>query len=359
MGLWDWIVDAIVGGGSARADAGRDYATDDEPFDQPTAVAVAEAPETTGIDMETLPPEKRWWQPQGVSRIEPVLLDEPDLTHEDRAFENYLIDHFDGHDLTMPSLPRVPERVLKQLRDPNCDFVRIADDIAEDQVVAGAVLRAVNSPMYRGVDEITSLPLAAARLGVKALRTLMMHQTMRAATFLQKGGNKYLADMVWRRSVAGACIMSRLAWFTKIGEEDAWLIGLLHDVGNVIILQLAQNRQKMTGYRVEIDVFEYLCQQCHQEFGELVADAWHLPPRLKNLLGDHHRYPEPDDSLRKVRLLIQLSDMIAAMLDYAPPAQYDLLATRQIQDLGLAGRADFVRCLAGLPEQTEDAMIYF
>ncbi len=357
MGLWDWIFETLIGGG-ARTEPDRSHV---EPLtsSRETAVATLDEPDEPAVDDADEQPEDLWWRPEGLTVAEPPEIQRPDLSPEARSLESKLIQQFDGHDLTMPPLPRTPERVLQRLRDRKCSFARVADEIAEDQVTAAAVLRAVNSPMYRGISEITSLQLAATRLGVNALRTLMMHQALRAATFLKEGGDKDLADLVWRRSVASACIMSGLAKFTALSEEDAWLTGLLHDVGNVIVLRVVGNHRSVSGYQIDAETFEYLCFESHQEFGELVAEAWNLPPRLKSLLADHHRHPEPDDPLRTERLTIQLSDMIASLLGYAPSVSYDLLATRPAQDLGLAEREDFVAFLRSLPTQVRDAMMYF
>ena len=86
------------------------------------------------------------------------------MSTEARALENALVSHFDGHDLTIPSLPRVPEGVLRELRSSDCDYGKVAGLIAEDQVIAAAVIRMANSPIYGGVQTRSppcSLPLTA------------------------------------------------------------------------------------------------------------------------------------------------------------------------------------------------------
>jgi HD-like signal output (HDOD) protein len=327
---------------SSRPTAGGAVATL-EPPGQPTAKTGAELGE-------------RWWAPEGVTRVEPIAIERPDLTHEGRAFEHLLISNFDGHNLTMPPMPRILERVLKLLRDRNCNFDGVANVIGEDQVIAAAVLRMTNSPLYRGLEKITALKPAITRLGAKALQTLMMHQALRTSTFFQGRGDQQLAELVWRNSLANACIMRGLSRLTKLDSEDAFLIGLLHDIGDVIVLRLAHAEQAAGRYRIDLRMFEYLCQECHQEFGELVAEEWKLPGRQKSLISSHHTYPTPDDPLRTERLQLQLTDMINSMIGYGPAASYDLLNTAPVQDLGLAKRDDFVRLLAALPKELDETM---
>jgi HD-like signal output (HDOD) protein len=132
----------------------------------------------------------------------------------------------------------------------------------------------------------------------------------------------------------------------------------MHDVGNVMVLRAVQSRHGLAG-GIDLPTFEYLCAVCHQEFGELIAANWRLPDQMKSLLANHHTFPEPDDPLRTERLMLILSDMIGSMLGHGPSASYDLMATRPVQELGLADRANFKSWLGDLPAQINDAMIYF
>jgi len=256
-------------------------------------------------------------------------------------------------------MPGVTERVRRKLRERNCSFTAVANEIAQDAVVAASVLRAANSPLYRGAECVTTLQSAVARLGTRALRTLMMHQAMHAVTFEGKGDNRRLAEILWRRALASAHIMHGLAQFTSVDREEAFVIGLLHDVGNVVVLRVARDQRALTRSEVDWEAFEYLCWECHQEFGELVADAWNLPATLKKLVSDHHRYPAADHPLRTERLLVHLTDMTNALLGYSPACSYDLLGSRAARDLRFPDQADIARFLADLPAQIEDACTWF
>ena len=358
MGFWSWLF-------------GETRPTVDQRDRTPIGVPGEAAPSGEGQAVATLDPAdavasentevapQPWWAPEGASQVDLIAIDRPDLSTEARALESMLISHFDGHDLNMPPLPQVVERVLGRLADPKSGLSKVADEIAEDQVIAAAVLRMSNSPLYRGLHKITALRPATARLGVKALRTLMMHESMRAAMFHGTGKDSALAQMLWRCAFAAACIMRELSRFTTLDQEDAFLIGLLHDIGSVIVLRIAQAEKRYSGYEVDIDSFDYLCYECHQEFGELVAERWHLPEALKALIADHHTYPSSDDPLRVERLQLQVADMINSLLGYARPASYHLLETRAVRELGLTERGDFTAFLNELPDTVEEALEIF
>ncbi|HEY3241748.1 MAG TPA: HDOD domain-containing protein [Phycisphaerae bacterium] len=273
-----------------------------------------------------------------------------------RTLQDRLIHSFDRHNLSLPPLPQVPLKVLTHLRDPKCSFSQISKDIAQDPVIAGAVLRMANSAIYAGAQRITTLPPAVTRLGSRVLRMLMLHQSLRAAAFDIGARDRDLAEKVWVRAVASAAVMSGLARLIGCDEDEALLVGLFHDVGNVIVLREAAAQAALSRQRVEIDAFEYLAYQCHQELGEMIAQEWQLSEDLRSLIADHHHSPAADDLLGQQRWLIQLSDMLIATLGYAPGGGYDAESCQPARELGLAKRADFVSFLERLPEAIQQVL---
>jgi HD-like signal output (HDOD) protein len=210
-----------------------------------------------------------------------------------------------------------------------------------------------NSPLYRGLNKITGLRPAISRLGTKALSTLLMHESLRAAMFHRKGGDEKLARYVWRQSLASACIARALSRFTRTDPETAFLVGLLHDIGNVIVLRIVCEEQMRMRYEIDFESFNYLCYECHQEFGELIADAWSLPVELRAIICDHHKHPEPDDPHRTMRLQLRLTEMICSLLAYSPYQPYKLLESRAMKDLGLSFTNSFMAFLESLPEEVD------
>lgn len=344
MGFWNWL-----------------FNSDDEATKRPPAGTQADGAIATIDSCDASPSlddaqEPPWWAPEGATLREFQTAPRPDLCTEARALESVLISHFDGHDLHMPPLPQVVERVLSKLRDRKCSMSHVADIIAEDQVVAAGVLRIANSPLYRGLNRITALRPAVSRLGTRALQTLMMHESVRSTMFRDVGTYREFANLLWQCSLTGACVMREISQFTSVEPEEAFLIGLLHDIGNVIVLRIAHGHKKISHYELDIDTFDYLCSESHQEFGELVADAWKLPENLKDLIADHHAYPTEDDSQRVYRLMLQLTDMCCSLLGYAPMQPYDLVNSRPAQELNVHDRPDFMKMLENLPAVIEEVV---
>lgn len=354
MGLWNWIIDQLAQPPRAASPDGSG-GRGSEAHASNQAVAVLDAPPTADRTADS-DDSRLWWAPEQGAVIDPPEIERPDLCTEARAIENLLISHFDGHNLTLPPLLHVAETILPRLGRKDLDLGAVADELSEDQVIAAAVLRMTNSPLYRGLDSITSIKPAIARLGTTALRTLMMHESLRAAMFFRNAKGNRHAQAIWGRSLASACINRGLSAFTGTDKEEAFLIGLLHDIGNIVVLRVVHGESPFANYDMDDGTFEYLCHESHLEFGELIADSWRLPEKVKSLICNHHTYPASDDPLRIDRLQLMAADMINALFGYSPYVPYDLLHTPVIRDLDLTERDDFVSFLSTLPDEVDETL---
>ncbi len=350
MGIWHWIVgNWLTDNGTVASRAASNHRR--EKKSTAGVVTLADTPTPTSSQLAD-----RWWMIEGAALTEPVEIERPELTTEARTLENLLVSQFDGHNLSLPPLAHAAETLLPKLASPKCDLRSIARELGEDQVIAAAVLRMANSVLFRGLDRISALPPAVSRLGTSALRMLLMNETLRTATFFQKGGNNDWAKSIWRRSLASGFIMRGLAQFTNVDQEDAFLVGLLHDIGNVVVLRVVCEAQSIYEYDITTEEFEYLCHECHQEFGELIAQSWSLPAHLKSIITNHHTIAAVDDPLRAQRDMIELTGLLNSIMGFAPYADYNLIESRSARALQLTERDDFIAFLEQLPEEVDDVV---
>jgi HD-like signal output (HDOD) protein len=352
VGLWDWVMDKLAGDQKSSETTAR--AADQTGPGRENAIAVAEPP-AGSVAAES---GDCWWVRPDAHLTELAPVPRTQLSAELLALENIIASYFDGHDMNLPQMPRVPEVVLRELSSTDYSLRKIGREIAADQVSAASVLRLANSPLYRGMNQITAVEPAVIRLGAGAIRTLMLHQTMSALTRAERRASQRLAEILSVRSVACGATMRLLSKFTGMDPEEAFIVGLLHDIGSVMVLRII-NRQKPYAGRVDFDTFEFLAYETHQEFGELLADSWNLPPKLGAILSNHHAYPDEHDPFRTDRLALHVTNIIGGLLGFAFEAPYDLLNARALQDLGLADHPDFMQFLARLPDDIDDALQAF
>lgn len=294
-----------------------------------------------------------WYAPSEASLLEPEPMTCPEMSHETRAIMTGLECSLENHDVELPPIPRVPEAVLRCLSSHYCDFHRVADLISEDPSTTTRVLRMANAAIW-GVKTTSSIPEAVVRLGNRPLQSLMMSESLMVASRPSRKANRLIAQRFWNRSLAAGCVMRALAPLCNFDPEEAFVIGLLHDVGDVVVLRAIDRFEALSHEGIESEAFEYLCHRFHQPLGTMVADEWALGPTLKVILGAHHAWPKAKEAHRKERLMLMLSDMINQMIGFAHPAVYNLPKARPVAELRLDQREDFLPLLVPLPGQIRE-----
>ena len=364
MSLWSWIVGLFSDNESTEnqqkqvQSTGSQSAGSQSTSEQTSADAQPQSVQAEDEHSAEYS-DQIWWNIADGYSNNYVPPPEVELSPHGRSLQKLLEEHLDGHDLSLPALPQAAEAVLSKLSSRNCDYGEVAKQIGEDQVLTASVLRLVNSSFYGGSDKITDLKPAITRLGMKSLKSLVMHYVLRSATFFAKTENNKLANEIWQRSIISGAIMRFLAQNAGTDEEHAFLIGLLHDIGNVIILRIACTQTGLHIDHIGLDEFEYLCFKYHEQFGEIIAKEWKLPEDLYTLIRDHHQYPEPNEEYRQERLMLQATNIISGLLTFGPEQNCHLLETQAIKDLQLDQQKRFVDGLFELPEQLDESLAMF
>lgn len=189
--------------------------------------------------------------------------------------------------LELPSLPEVALKIRRALADDNISVSEIARLLGSDPALAARTLRIANSAMfYRGSRPITSLNAAVSQLGYKMVRNVSL--SFAAQQVFIGYGSRQLRDLVsaiWRHSVHAAVISHMLARVrTKLNADEAFLAGLLHEVGKLYIVMRAKDNVEMLA---NDPGFQSMLSAWHPRLGRAVIEAWELPAELAAAVGDH------------------------------------------------------------------------
>ena len=74
----------------------------------------------------------------------------------------------------LPTIPRVVQRLIVALRDPDVDSRKIGEALAQDPVLSAKVLRLANSSFFGGQRSMASIDAAVALIGTQALNRLIV-----------------------------------------------------------------------------------------------------------------------------------------------------------------------------------------
>ena len=196
---------------------------------------------------------------------------------EDR-FHRFVVDELVNDRLVLPTLPEVARRVRELTAQEDVSSARLAAEIGKDPALAVQVLRVANSAAARGNHRIDNLQQAVTRLGLEYTRLLVNALAMEQ---LFNAPNAALRDRLrrsWQRSVSVAALSQAIAsHFTLLDPERSLLAGLVHEVGALPVIRLADARQDLIEPGPMLDAVIRLLAP---RIGRMVLQAWHFPPEL-------------------------------------------------------------------------------
>ena len=170
-----------------------------------------------------------------------------------------------------PALALVVSRGLACLGERDSDAGALASVVEIDAVLTGAVLRVLRCPMYGVPDGSVSLSRAVDLVGRRALGRILRAQAISGD--LDAAGIA-LACRRWTHTVA---VAAAARWISNQGAyeapEEAYLAGLVHDVGRLVAPPGESAR---------------LCSLRT----EAILNAWRLGPRVAAVARWHHALAE-------------------------------------------------------------------
>jgi putative nucleotidyltransferase with HDIG domain len=210
--------------------------------------------------------------------------------------------------LELPLLPGVAMEVTSVAAKEDVDVRTIADMLKRDPALSAHVLRIVNSPLYSPRAPIVSLQQAVARVGASKIREIALVIACRTGVFKAKGYEREI-DEVFKHSIACALFAQEIARHTRNNVEDAFLCGLLHDVGRPVLLQALLTALREARVVADRDAVLGLVSELHEAAGAALAKAWALPDTVVSALAKHHA-PKPEHESVPVRI-VSLADAFA------------------------------------------------
>ncbi len=251
----------------------------------------------------------------------------------------------------LPLLPQVLVRILQL--DPDADdyFEEFGKLTKEDPAFAVRVIALANSAASAPAVPIVSIRDALARMGINAVRGLVASLAVQRV-FLPTKTNEV---RLWQHSVYAAFAAAQIAEIVtdlEVDPADAYLIGLLHDVGRFVMFEhAAPNLLKVDESNWEtpeqlIDADVEIYKFTHSELGYRACVHWRLPESICEAIRLHHATIEGDivaGSPNAMQFCLQVADRLCLSL-----LQRDDFADlpRDIRERRIADR-----CLTSEPER--------
>ncbi len=189
---------------------------------------------------------------------------------------------------TLPTLPGVVRRLTLMADTGTATTEEMARVVNTDQVLAGKVLKLVNSALFGFSGRIATVSGAIILLGVNVVKSLAVSSAVFEIM------EKHVLGL-WTHSMGVAAAANVLATRLRLPDvEEIATAGLLHDIGKVVVkLTYPKETDRLDGLAESrgITMVEAERQHLgvdHAEIGGRVARHWRLPDRLVEPIAFHH-----------------------------------------------------------------------
>ena len=185
-------------------------------------------------------------------------------------------------DLNLPTLPDVALKVDRMCQQDDVSAAALAGVIGKDPAIAVRLMRVANSAAFAGSQRVDNLYQAIVRVGFSITRRMVSALAMEQ---MFDSDTPWLKDMLrknWARSVeVAACSQALAQHYTRLNPAIAMLAGLMHDVGVLPIVRLAETQPQLRREQIEEVIIT-----SGPSIGWLLLRAWEFPPELVEVPGN-------------------------------------------------------------------------
>ncbi len=199
----------------------------------------------------------------------------------------------------IPPFPKVAQRVMELLEDPNTTATQLAEVIQFDAAITANVLKICNAAYFGLPRQVSSLDEGLVVIGQDILKDIIITSSS-AKFFKGKVGAGYdLGDgELWKHSVACGIMAKLLVSTVKdIDPSSVFTAALLHDIGKRFLSTfIADDFQKIIKL-VQEEQFTFEAAEHeivgidHAKLGGIIFQKWGFPSEMKDAVENHH---EPD-----------------------------------------------------------------
>lgn len=240
---------------------------------------------------------------------------------------------------SIPAMPGAAQKAFQLATDPNAEARDFVEVIESDEALSARVIKIANSVFFDRGTKSTTIEASVTVIGINELRCLL-----NASALSDIFPSKHPARAIlWANDIATAIIARGLAQRLLPGkEETAFLGGLMHDIGKLLLLQRSGEEYARVLRIIETEgkgfseAEERRFPFTHTEVGQLIGERWNFSPELLEIIRLHHAPWSVVRSNQKelsLPAIVKAADTIAHALGLGHPKTFGKFRSRALQDL--------------------------
>ena len=241
---------------------------------------------------------------------------------------------------SIATLPEVTAKIVATVEDPNSSPASLHKIVCHDPALVTRILKVVNSAFYGLPGQIASIERAIVLLGLNAVKNIAVAASLGQLFRGVKLCEGFTARDLWTHCIAVGVTARELAKQMRIPlVDEAFLAGMIHDVGILVSLQVYPDRLAMAceAARNEGRSFSAVEQELigvdHQQLGMALAEHWKFPRSCQLVAGYHHRPTVFGEDHRLLVTLVYIADTLCCQAKQG----FNLTALNQALDAAAIG----------------------
>ncbi len=224
-----------------------------------------------------------------------VVKSELTLPHFSRDNESQALVHqFFDRIHSVSSLPTTAMRILEVTGDPRSEVEDLLRVVQADPPIAARIMRIVNSSFYPLRETVGELKTAITLLGFSEIRNLALTACMSSWYGYSADYRGYSRQGLWNHCIGVGTVSRVIARNSgRAVAGEAYLAGLLHDLGLILINQYLQRPFCQVLDQLTPEVPTQVAEMRvlgfdHTELGSHIARRWRFPDEVTAAIRHHH-----------------------------------------------------------------------
>lgn len=256
-----------------------------------------------------------------------------------KALTEIINEMIDADRVHLPVHPDLSQHVTSTLAAQGFDAKQLRWLIGRDPGLLCNLFRAANSSFFAGLQKTLSIEDALTRLGQTKTRQVLEQTCKESTNYTQGKLLPHYMPGLWLHSqacAAGARWLANRCGYKNLADQ-AYLAGLLHDVGKQFLLAALEEIacSGEFGMTISKQLITEVISTMHVEQGMRLFEEWNLPEVYKEVVTDHH--DKEIDTQNIMIALVRLANLGCRKLGLGLEKQPELVlpTTAEAQFLGI------------------------
>jgi len=275
--------------------------------------------------------------------------------NNEESFLQFIKTAIEKNELVLPTLPEVALKVRAAVNSGKASDTELAKIISGDPALSARLLQVANSPIYRARQKIENIQTAIIRMGHNAIRTLITSLAMQQVFKPRLPLLDEYFHTIWKHSVNVSAVSRALAMHCgHLDKEQAMLAGLIHQIGKLPILAVAEKNPALGR---DTELLDRLLENLHPAIGKLIMETWDMPESLSRVAWEYLDFQRDSGPTADYVDVVQVA-FVESQMAKNPALALQTAEIKAFKKLGLDPEIEVLE-IEGVSEEVRETELVF